>query len=85
MEFKNSNVRMVTDYCNCRVECDCEPSYHFTVNKCMGYGSVDLCQDTDGKESFYGNFCGIVIDCETIDGVIKQVERSIALMWECLA
>jgi hypothetical protein len=82
--YKDSNVRCLTDYCDCEDECDCEPSYYFTVNKVIGFGSVYYTEDHQGWSFYSGNFCGVPLEEPTMKDVHKQVDNIIATMWKCI-
>ena len=81
MKFENSNIRSVTEYCDCEVECDCEVSYYFTVNGSMGFGSLQLTGDsTNTREQWTGTFFGKKIKNDTLNGARKDIEYHINTM-----
>lgn len=83
--FKDSNVTMVSESCDCEVACDCNESLYFKVGGEIGFGSIYPCEDENGKFLYSGNFCGATVEADSYTKVINKVQRMIDLMWKCIA
>jgi len=69
-----STVRIVPEYCECDVECNCDARYYFTVNNKKGYGSAEWVEEIQTNDlSLCGNFLGLPFTSTGHCDMVKQV------------